>query len=358
MSRHCDERQRPGDPEAFEAAGGGIAAAPAATRPGRWRIASAACAWSALLVLSVASGPASSQAYPTKPIRMIVAQAAGGPTDVVTRLVATKLTEQLGQQIVVDNRVGAGGTIAGEIVSHAPADGYTLCVMANGTAAIAPHLMKVNFSIDKDFAPVALIGDSPLALMVNPKLPAHSLQELIALARAKPGTINFGSSGNGSTGQLASEMLKMMTHIDITHVPYKGAAPALVAVAAGEIQMLSSGLSSGLAFIRSGQVRALGVTGKKRVAALPDVPAIGEIVPGYEASSWYAIFTRAGTPRAIVDRLNREAATAIDTPDLHAKLIAASVEPDTLTPEALRAKIRSDSERWGKVVKAAGLARR
>src|SRR3954469_897993 len=226
------------------------------------------------LALSAASFCANAQTYPTKPIRMIVAQAAGGPTDIVTRIYSTKLSELLGQPVVVDNRVAAGGTVAGEIVARAPADGYTLCAMANGTAAISPHLMKLSYSVENDFAPVALLGDSPLALMVNPQLPAASLKELIALARAKPGAINFGSSGQGSTGQLASEMLKMMANINLTHVPYKGALPALVAVVSGEIQMLVSGLSSGLPFIRSGQVRALGVTGRKRVAALPEVPAI------------------------------------------------------------------------------------
>jgi tripartite-type tricarboxylate transporter receptor subunit TctC len=304
---------------------------------------------------SIAANSALAQSYPTKPIRMIVAQAAGGPTDVVTRIYATKLSELLGQQVVVDNRVGAGGTIAGEIVAHAPADGYTLCVMANGTAAIAPHFIKVTYSVNKDFSPVALIGDSPLALMVNPALPATSLKELITLAKAKPGTINFGSSGQGSTGQLSAELFKMMTGVNLTHVPYRGALPALVGVVAGEIQMLISGLSSGAPFIKSGQVRALGVTAAKRVAAFPDLPAIAEAVPGYEANSWYAVLTRAGTPRAIVDKLNRESARAVNSPDTRARLVAASVDPVTLTPEELSAKVSKDYERWGKVVKAAGI---
>jgi tripartite-type tricarboxylate transporter receptor subunit TctC len=312
---------------------------------------------SVFLAVSTGCVPAfaAAQAYPTKPIRMIVAQAPGGPTDIVARIYATKLSEFLGQPIVVDNRVGAGGTIAGEIVASAPADGYTLCVMANGTAAIAPHFIKVNYNVTTHFAAVALIGDSPLALMVNPKVPANSLKELIALAKAKPGAINYSSSGQGSTGQLAVEMFKMMSGTNLTHVPYKGAAPALVAVASGEVQMLISGLSSGLAFIRSGQVRALGVTSPKRLPALPDVPAIAEAVPGYEANSWYAIFTRAGTPRPIIDRLNKDSARVLTSPDVNAKLVAASVDPIVLTPEELGAKVRRDYERWGKVVKAAGV---
>ncbi len=306
-------------------------------------------------IASIIAGVASAQSYPTKPVRMIVAQAAGGPTDLVARIYATKLSELLGQQVVVDNRSGAGGTIAGELVSQAPADGYTLCVMANGTAAIAPHLIKLKYSATRDFAPVALIGDSPLALMVFPGLPAASLKELIALAKAKPGTINFGSSGLGATGHLAGEMFKMMAGIDIVHVPYNGAAPALVGVTAGEIQMLMSALSSGLAFIKAKQVRALGITGLKRVHSLPDVPAIAEVLPRYEAISWYALITRAGTPRAIIDRLNQASAQVINSPEVRSKLVSVSVDPETLTPEQLGSKIRRDYERWGKVVKAIGL---
>ena len=295
------------------------------------------------------------QTYPTKPIRMVVSQAPGGPTDVVARIYATRLAEILGQPVVVDNRVSAGGTIAGEVLARAPADGYTLCVMANGTLAIAPHFIKVTYRMNEDFAPVALIGDSPLALMVSPSLGVTSLKELIALAKAKPGTINFGSSGQGSTGQLAAELFRTMAGINLTHVPYKGALPALVAVVSGEIQMLVSALSSGHAFIKTGQVRALGVTGAKRVPALPDVPAIAEVLPGYEANSWYAVLTRAGTPRAIIQRLNEASAQATSSPDTRVRLVAASVEPVTLTPEALGAKINRDYERWGKVVKAAGV---
>jgi tripartite-type tricarboxylate transporter receptor subunit TctC len=310
----------------------------------------------AIVASAFAAGPVSGQSYPTKPIRMVVAQAAGGPTDVVTRIYAGRLAELLGQQIVVDNRVGAGGTIAGELVAQAPPDGYTLCVMANGTAAIAPHMIKLKYSALRDFAPVALIGDSPLALMVYPGLQAGTLKELIALAKAKPGTINFGSSGLGATGHLAGELFRMMAGIDIVHVPYKGAAPALVGVTAGEIQMLMSALSSGLAYIKSKQVRALGVTGPRRIATLPEVPAIAEVIPGYEASSWYAVFTRAGTPRSIIERLNEASAKAIRSPDIHSKLVAVSVDPEILSPERLAARIQTDYERWGKVVKAVGLS--
>ena len=308
-----------------------------------------------LLALAVAADVAPAQQYPVKPIRVLVAQAAGGPTDVVTRIYGTKMSELLGQQMVVDNRPGAGGSVAGEIVARAPADGYTLCSAANGTIAIAPNFLKLSFSVTKDLAPVALIGNSPLALMVHPALPANSVKELIALAKAKPGTINFGSSGLAGTGHLAGELLKMMAGIDIVHVPYKGAAPALTAVAAGEAQMLVSGLSSGLPFIQSKRVRAIAVTSPRRLAVLPDVPAVAETVPGYEAGSWYAVLATAGTPRAVIERLNKESTRTINDPDIRSKLTAAGVELEALTPEQLGAKIRTETERWARVVKATGV---
>jgi tripartite-type tricarboxylate transporter receptor subunit TctC len=245
--------------------------------------------------------------------------------------------------------------VAGDIVARAPADGHTLCSAANGTLAIAPNFLKLPFSVTKDFAPVALIGNSPLGLMVHPGLPATSVKELIALAKARPGTIDFASSGLAGTGHLSGELFKMMAGIEITHVPYKGAAPALAAVAAGEVQMLISGLSSGLPFIRSGRVRLLAVTSVKRVSLLPDVPTVAETVSGYEAGSWYAVLAPVRTPRAIVERLNRESIRTINDPDIRQKLTAAGLELESLTPEQLGDKIRAETERWGRVVKATGV---
>jgi len=273
----------------------------------------------------------------------------------VARIFANRLSEILGQQAVVDNRQGAGGSVAGEITARAPADGYTLMVAANGTLAIAPHLIKLSYDARKDLAPVALIGNSPLGLMVHPPLPAGSLRELIALAKSRPGRINFGSSGAGATSQLAGELLKMMAGISIVHVPYKGAGPALIGIMSGEIEMLISGLSSGLPYVRQKQVRLLAVSSAKRAPLLPDVPSMAETLPGYDVSSWYAILAPAGTPPAIIDRLNRASATALATPEVQSKLVAAGVDVETLTPPQLAAKLNADIDRWGKVVKAAGI---
>lgn len=308
------------------------------------------------VMLAAAATDALAQSYPSRPIRMVVALAAGGPTDTVARIFAAKLSDVMGQQVVVDNRPGAGGSVAGDIVAHAPADGYTLFVAANGTIAIAPHLLKrLPYNVAKDLTPVALIGNSPLAVMVHPGVPANSMKELIALAKARPGKINFGSSGQGSTGQLATELLKMMAGVNMTHVPYKGAGPALIGAVSGEIELMISGVSSGLPYIKQRQLRALAVTSTQRLPVLPDVPTVAETVPGYEAGSWYAVMVPTGTPRPVIDRLNRDSEKAVNSPDVQAKLIAGGVDPETLSPEALGAKIRAETERWGKVVKAAGV---
>jgi tripartite-type tricarboxylate transporter receptor subunit TctC len=310
----------------------------------------------ACAVVALQAAHAAELSYPTRPVRLVVALAAGGPTDTVMRLAATRLSEQVGQQLVVDNRPAAGGAVAGEIVANAPADGYTLFAGANGTIAIAPNLFaKLPFSVSRDLTPVALIGNSPLAVMAHPSVPARSMKDLLALARAKPGAINYGSSGQGGTGHLATELLNMMANVKMTHVPYKGAGPSLIGLVGGEIDVMISGLATGLPYIRQKQVRALAVTSVKRLPQLPDAPTVAETVPGYEAGSWYAILARAGTPRAIIDKLNREVAVAVNHPDVNSKLVAGGVDPETLTPEQLGAKIRAETERWGKVVKAAGL---
>ena len=295
------------------------------------------------------------QGYPNRPIRLLVSQAAGGPTDIIARIYAARMSELLGQQLVADNRHSAGGAIAGEITARAPADGYTLLAAANGTIAVAPHLVKLTFDARKDLVPVALIGNSPLGLMVHPALPVSSVKELVARAKTRPGTINFGSAGPGATSHLAGEMLKMLAGIDIVHVPYKGAGAASIGLLSGEIEMMVSGLSSNMPYIKQKQLRVLGVSSAKRVSLLPEVPTIAETVAGYEVGSWYAVFATAGTPRAIVEHLNRLWNKAVSAPDVEARLIAAGIEIEALTPENIAAKISREWERWGKVIKAAGM---
>jgi tripartite-type tricarboxylate transporter receptor subunit TctC len=299
--------------------------------------------------------PGWSQGYPARPIRIVAAQPAGGPTDIVARLLAQKLSEQLGQQVLVDNRPGAGGSVAGDIVARAPADGYTLFFAANGTIAVAPNFMKLPYDVNRDLAPIALAGVSPLALMVHPSVPAKSVKELTALARAKPGAIHFGSAGQGSTGHLAAELFAMMANVKLTHVPYRGAAPAAVSVMSGETEMLISGVSASHPHIVGGKVRALGVTSARRVAVLPQLPAIAESLPGYDVASWFAVMTVTGTPASIVARLNQETVRAMRSAEVRDKLVAAGIEPETGTPDELSAKIRVETGKWARVVKAAGM---
>ena len=315
------------------------------------------CGAGIALALLAGVAPGSwAQNYPNRPIRMVVALAAGGPTDTVARILAAKLAELLAQQIVVDNRPGAGGSVAGDIVARAPADGYTLFVAANGTIAISPSLLtKLPYNVAKDLAPVALIGNSPLAVMVHPAFPASSMKELIAFAKAHPGKVNFGSAGQGSTGQLATEQLKMMAGVNMTHVPYKGAGPALIGAVSGEIDLMISGVSTGLPYMKQRQLRGLAVTSAKRLSVLPDLPTVAETVPGYESGSWYAVMVPTGTPRAIVERLNKESNNAIQSADVNARLKGSGVEPEALTPEQLGEKIKAETARWAKVVKAAGI---
>ena len=293
--------------------------------------------------------------FPSRPVRMIVAQAAGGPTDVAARVYAARLSEIMGQQAVVDNRHGAGGSVAGDITSRAPADGYTLMVAANGTLAIAPHLIKLSYNARTDFVPIALIGNSPLGLMVAPNLPVNSVKELLALAKARPGKLNFGSSGAGATSHLAGEQLKMLTGVQIVHVPYKGASPALIGLATNEIEILISGLSSALPFIKQKQVKLLAVSSAKRVPLMPELPSVAEAVPGYDVSSWYAVLTPKGTPQPIIEKLHALSNRALTMPDVQAKLISLGMDPETPTLMELSTKLVNEYDRWGKVVKAAGM---
>jgi len=287
---------------------------------------------------------------------MLVPYPAGGPVDIVGRLTSQKLTDQLGVQIVVDNRAGANGNIAGDIVARSNPDGYTVLMGANGNIAVNPGLYrKMPFDPQKDLAPVSLVATAALLMVVHPSVPAKSVADFVVIAKNRPGTINFASSGSGSTAHLCSELLKSMTGIDIVHVPYKGAAPALNDVIGGQVQMLITGVSSAIAHTRSGKLRALGVTSPKRIAALPDVPAIAESVPGYEVLTWYGVFVPAGMPDAVVKRLHGAIGSGMSGKDMQERMTALGADAATNTPQAFAAMVRDEIAKWAKVLRSAGI---
>jgi tripartite-type tricarboxylate transporter receptor subunit TctC len=297
---------------------------------------------------------AADPSYPTKPIRMLVGYTPAGPTDLAARLAAQHLSDALGQQVIVDNRAGAGGTVAAGLLAQAQPDGHTISLGANGEMAIAPNLRKkLPYDPVKDFAPVSRIGSAQLVLVVHPGVPAKSVNELIALAKAKPGAVNFASSGTGSTAHLCAELFKHLAAIDIVHVPYKGAAQALTDLIGSQVQMLITGYSAAVPQIKSGKLRALGVTGAKRLAAAPELPTIGESVKGYEAVSWYGIFAPAGTPKAIIDRLHSELVAMVKRPQVVERLTALGIEPEGTSPQVFAGQIKEEIVKWGRIVKLA-----
>lgn len=294
--------------------------------------------------------------YPTKPVRMLVGYPPGGPTDLAARLAAQHLSEAFGQQVIVDNRPGAGGTLSATLLAQSNPDGYTLALGSNGEMAISPNL-RPNLKYDplKDIVTVSRIGASQLVLIVHPSVPAKSVKELVALAKAKPGAINFASSGTGSTAHLCSELFKSMAAINIVHVPYKGAGPAMVDLMGGQVQMLITGYSAAVPHVKAGKLRALGVTGARRLASAPDLPTIGESVPGYDVTSWYGIVAPRGTPGPIVERVYREIAAMARKPDVAERLAALGIEPEGNTPREFAAQLKIDIAKWAKVIKAAGV---
>jgi len=306
--------------------------------------------------LALTAGAALAQDYPTKPIRLLVGYPPGGPTDLSARLAAQHLSEALGQQIVVDNRPGAGGTVSMTSLTQSAPDGYTLALGSNGEMAISPNL-RPNLKYDplEDVAFISRIGASQLVLIVHPSVPAKSVKDLIALAKASPGKIDFASSGVGSTAHLSSELLKHMAQIDIVHVPYKGAGPAMTELMGGQVQMLITGFSGAAPHVKAGKLRALGVTGARRMAAMPDLPTIGETVPGYEVTSWYGIVAPAATPKSIVARLHRELAAMARKPEVVQRLVALGIDAEGTSPEEFAAQTRSEIAKWAKVVKLAGV---
>jgi len=297
------------------------------------------------------------QDYPSRPIRIIVPSTAGGSVDTLARTVGSNLSQRWGQQVVVDNRSGAGGVIGGEITAKAPPDGYTL-IMAT-IAAMATNVSlakKLPYDPVRDFAPITLVASQQIVLLVNPNVAARTTQELIQLAKAKPGQLTFASAGNGSGGHLSGELLKILAGIDLTHVPYKGIAPAIVDVISGQVTMTFASIISGTPHVKTGRLRALAVTGARRSPALPELPTMMEAgVRGYESSTWYGLLAPKATSRAIVTKLNHEVVAIINLPEVKANLLAEGAEPVGNTPEQFGDFIKAEIAKWGKVIRTAGL---
>ena len=304
-----------------------------------------------------AVGAAAASDYPTKPIRFIVAQPPGGQNDLQARALMQKLSERWGQQVVIDNRSGAGGKIGFEIAARAASDGYTLAMGSISTLAVIPNLdPTLSYRPLKDFAPVTLVSTSPYMVVVPPALPVKSIKELVALAKAQPTRLSYASSGNATGIQLATELFKSIAGISMTHVPYKGGAPATTALISGEVQVMFNNAITSVPHIKTGRLRALAVTGAKRSAILPELPTIAELgYPGYEADSWQGIVTIAGTPKAIVSKLHRELVDIIRLPDVSEFLVSQGNEIAASTPEQFGAYIATELAKWSKVIKEAGL---
>ena len=308
-------------------------------------------------LLGLGAGPAQAQDYPTKPVRFVVPFAPGGTTDVLARLLGEKLSASLGQQFVIDNQAGAGGNIGTAQVAKAEPDGYTILMGTVGTHAINQSIYpRLPFDPIKDFAPVTLVATVPNVLVVNPEVPVHSVAELIALAKEKPGELNFASSGNGSSIHLSGELFKSMTGVDMVHVPYKGSGPAVVDLLGGQVEMMFDNLPSSAPHIKAGKLRPLGVTSKERSPTLPDVPTIAEAgVPGYEALSWFGVLVPAGTPDAVVTRLQQEIAKILADPAMRERFAELGAVPAGDTPAEFAAFIGSETAKWADVVQKAGI---
>ena len=305
--------------------------------------------------LPALSGIARAENYPARPVRWIVCFAAGGPNDTTARLIAQYLSEALGQNVFVENHTGAGGNVGMEVALNAPADGYTIAFVAPNNAISATLYHNLPFDFIRDSVPIAGTMQLTNVLVTNPTLPVKSLTEFIAYAKANPGKINFGSGGVGTSPHLSGELLKALAGINMLHVPYRGSAPATVDLLAGQLQAMFDNLPGQIGNIRSGKVRALGVTAAKRAPELPDVPAIGEIVPGYEASVWYGISGPKAIPTEIVDKLNHAVNTALANPQLQARMSQLTGRPMPMTPAQFGALVASETAKWAKVIKAAGI---
>ena len=310
-----------------------------------------------LLLLLLAPAPLASaaEAWPAKPVRIIVPFAPGGSNDIVGRLIAQQLTDRLGKQVIVDNRPGAGGMLGTEVVAKSPPDGYTLLVVSVAYA-YNPYIYKLPYDQEKVLVPMAMLATGPSALSINPSLPAKNVKELVALAKAKPGQLNYASAGQGSFQHLSTELFKMMAGVNITHIPFKGGGPALIDVVAGNTQIVMGSLLQMIPHIQSKRLRILGTGGAKRSPTLPDVPTIAEAgVPGYEANNWWGLVTPTGTPQDIVARVDKEMATISASPETKKRLEGEGGEPAYKGSAEFGKFIKAEMTKWAKVVKTAGI---
>ena len=307
-------------------------------------------------VLGAGMFPAQAQTYPTRPIRLVVASSPGGASDILGRILAQKMTEDLGQQVVVDNRGGASGVIGTDIVAKALPDGYTLLIIQPSLTINPSMIRKLPYDAAKDFTPVSLVVDAAQIMTVNASVPAKSVKDLIALAKAKPGTLNFASPGVGTSPHLTAELFKLQAGVDMQQVLFKGSGPAYVSLISGEVQVAFSTVLSALPHVKGGKIRALGVTTKKRVSIFPDIPTIAEsALPEFDTSQWFGILGPARMPSAIVKQLNQSLARASSSPDMKSRFAAEGVEVVNSTPEEFAALIKRELVQWAKVIKAAGI---
>ena len=308
-----------------------------------------------LAVFGLASGVGQAQTFPTRPVTTVVGFAPGGGTDTVSRIIAKTLGDQLGQQVLTDNKSGAGGNIATDFVVKAAPDGHTIYLANVGAIAVNPHLLPLTYDPLRDLAPISMAVVFPNLVVVHPSVPADSFAEFIRLARDNPGKYTYGSSGIGGAGHLAGELLKMMAGIDLVHVPFKGGGPAMQAMLGGQIAAYMATPVAAGPHVRAGKAKALAVTGPKRDQFMPDVPAVAESYPGYQATNWYAYFAPARTPKDILARLNREIVKALGTAEVKELLAKQGLEASPGTPEELAAHARRESETWARVIKQANI---
>ena len=310
----------------------------------------------AILVLVTGSAFAQASAYPDKPIRFVVPYPPGGGTDVIARIVQDRLRAALGQSIVIDNRGGAGGSIGTEVVARSAPDGYTVLFTLSSHTINPAIFSKLTFDTARDFEPIGIVCSLPQILVANPQFPANTVQQLIAMAKEKPGSLSFASVGNGSPGHLAGEMMKIRTGTQLTHIPYRGGGPAVTDVVSGQVPLLWVSIPAAAQFVKQKQLKALAVSTVKRSAAFPDVPTMQEVgIADFEVDSWYAMFVPAKTPRAIVDRLNAALNTVLKEPEIREKLLAQGSEAVGGTPEQLGAVVNAELPKWAKLVKDAGI---